>query len=66
MTDQWREVRLPSKLCAAAEQMFAARFGNVEELLSFVLRELLQSDVGQLDQAEQDLIEKRLKGLGYL
>jgi hypothetical protein len=66
MTDQWREVRLPSELCAAAEQMFAARFGNIEELLSFVLRELLQSDVGQLDQAEHDLIEKRLKGLGYL
>jgi len=46
--------------------MFAARFGNVEEPLSFVLRELLQSEVGQLDQAEQDLIEKRLRGLGYL
>jgi hypothetical protein len=66
MTDQWRDVRLPSELCAAAEQKFAERFGNVEELLSFVLRELLHSDVGQLDQAEQDIIEKRLRDLGYI
>jgi len=61
-----REVRLPADLCADAEKKFAQRFGNVEELLSFILSDLLQDDASQLDQAEQQLIEQRLKELGYL
>ena len=66
MTESLREVRLPSQLCEAAEQRFAAHFGSLEELLVFVLRNLISDDVAQMDQAEQRLIEERLRDLGYI
>ena len=38
----------------------------LEELLVFVLRELLRDQAAQMDQAEQRVIEQRLKDLGYI
>ena len=61
-----REVRLPADLCAAAEQKFAGTFSSVEDLLIFILRDLSQDEAGRLDQAEQTLVEQRLRDLGYL
>jgi hypothetical protein len=61
-----REVRLPEELCAMAEKKFAGKFKNVEELLQFILRELVRDEAGALDQAEQLVIEKRLRDLGYI
>lgn len=61
-----REVRLPSDLCAAAEQKFGEQFGSLEELLAFVLRELLRDEGAQFDQQEERLVEERLRELGYL
>ena len=61
-----REVSLPEELCASAEQRFGARFASLEALLEFVLRELLRDDADKLDQAEQSVLEKRLRDLGYL
>ena len=61
-----RDVRLPADLCAAAEQKFGKQFGGLEELLSFVLRELLRDETAQFDQQEQRLVEERLRELGYL
>jgi len=61
-----REVRLPADLCAAAEKKFGQTFGSVEELLIFVLRDLARDDASQFDQAEQRLVEERLRELGYL
>jgi len=61
-----REVRLPSDLCAAAEVAFAGKFANLEELLVFVLRELLRDESFKADEAEQRLVEQRLRDLGYL
>ena len=61
-----REVRLPDDLCSAAEKKFSARFGSLEEFLTFILRDLVQDEAAQLDQAEQRLVEERLKALGYL
>lgn len=61
-----REIKLPTELCAAAEQKFSARFGNVEELLTFLLREITEDTAARLDEAEQRIIEERLKGLGYI
>lgn len=61
-----REVRLPADLCAAAEKKFSGIFPSLEELLAFVLRDLLREDASQLDQAEQRLVEERLRELGYL
>ncbi len=66
MSKEVREVRLPAELCRDAERRFASRFGSLEELLVFVLRELLRDQATQMDQAEQQVIEQRLKDLGYI
>lgn len=66
MSSNVRDVRLPAELCQKAEQRFAARFGNVEELLIFLLQEVLRDDAAQMDQAEQRIIENRLRDLGYI
>jgi hypothetical protein len=61
-----RDLRLPEDLCAAAEQKFGQQFAGIEELLAFVLRELLRDETAQFDQQEQRLVEERLRELGYL
>jgi len=61
-----REIRVPEDLCAAAEKKFGRSFASVEELVAFLLRELVQGDTVALDQAEQAAVEQRLKDLGYL
>jgi hypothetical protein len=63
---QTRDVKLPADLCAAAEQKFGSSFAGVDELLSFVLQALLQDPASELDKAEEQLVEKRLRELGYL
>jgi hypothetical protein len=63
---EMREVRLPADLCATAEKKYAQTFGTLEELLVFVLRDLSRDDGAQLDQAEERLVEERLRELGYL
>ena len=63
---EMREVRLPADLCAATEKKFAGTFSSVEELLLFILRDLSQDEAARLDQAEQSLVEQRLRDLGYL
>ena len=64
--NEMREVRLPAELCAAAEKKFAKKFGSVEELLTFILRDLSRDEALQLDHAEQRIIEERLRELGYM
>ncbi len=61
-----RIVHLPEDLCAAAEKKFAQTFASVEELLVFVLRDLLRDEAAQLDASEQRFVEERLRELGYL
>jgi hypothetical protein len=61
-----RNLQLPSGLCERAEQKFGARFGSLEELLTFVLQELLRDDAAKMDEAEQRLLESRLRDLGYM
>ena len=61
-----REVCLPEELCHAAEVKFSQRFGNIEELLGTVLKELLREDALVMDESEQQIIEDRLRGLGYI
>lgn len=66
MPESMREIHLSAELCQTAEQRFASRFGGIEELLTFVLQHLLRDDAAKLDQAEQRMIEERLKDLGYM
>jgi hypothetical protein len=61
-----RQISLPEELCAPAEQQFGSRFGGLELFLEFVLRELVRNDAEALDKAEQAVLEKRLRDLGYL
>ena len=63
---EMRDVRLPADLCAAAEKRFAQTFPSLEEMLSFVLRDLCRDEASQFDQAEQSMVEQRLRELGYL
>ena len=65
MTDV-RELRLPADLCRAAEKRFVQRFGTLEELLAFILRDLVREDAVQADEVELRLVEERLRQLGYL
>ena len=66
MTAEFRHLQLPEDLCAAAELQYARHFGSVEELLCFVLRELLRDDSARLNAAEERVIEQRLRDLGYV
>jgi hypothetical protein len=61
-----RNVQLPADLCSAAEKKFGHAFANLEELLTFILRDLSRDSAAQFDQAEQRLVEERLRALGYL
>lgn len=66
MSSDVREVRLPAELCNDVERRFAARFASLEELLVHVLQELLRDKATQMDEAERQVIEQRLKDLGYI
>jgi hypothetical protein len=61
-----RTLRLPDDLCSAAEKKFAQTFASLEELLIFVLRDLVRNEGAQFDAAEQRFVEERLRELGYL
>lgn len=63
---QLRTVSLPQDLCMEAERQFGGRFDSLEALLTFVLQEITKVDASLLDQAEEQMIEQRLKDLGYL
>jgi hypothetical protein len=64
--NEMRQLHLPAELCDAAEKKFDETFASLEELLVFLLRDLLRDDVSRFDQAEEKLIENRLRDLGYL
>jgi len=61
-----RTVRLPADLCDTAEKKFGQKFGSLEDLLAFVLRDLTSDEARKFDEAEQRLVEQRLRELGYL
>ncbi len=65
MTEEFRNVRLPSDLCSLAENKFGHRHGGLEGFLIFVLQELTR-DAARMDQVEQSILEQRLRDLGYL
>ncbi len=66
MTSSFREVKIPEDLYLAAKNRFANQFSSVDDLVTFALRELLREDSVSLDQSEQEMIQSRLKDLGYL
>jgi hypothetical protein len=66
MKSEMRGVNLPANLCDTAEHKFRQRFANIDELLVFVLRELVRDDAARLDEAERRMVEERLRDLGYV
>jgi hypothetical protein len=63
---QYRTVNLPEDLCAAAEKYAAGRFDSLESLVSFLLQEILKDEGVKFDRAEEQMIEQRLRDLGYI
>ncbi|MGB2605118.1 MAG: hypothetical protein WBC78_16090 [Candidatus Sulfotelmatobacter sp.] len=61
-----REIRLPEDLCVAAEQRFGSEFRTLDDLLIFLLQEVLRRDTIEIDRADQRVVEERLKDLGYI
>ena len=61
-----REIKLPADLCVAVQQKFGNSFGSVEQLVVFVLQELVRADTIDLDKADQAVVEERLRDLGYI
>jgi hypothetical protein len=64
--NQYRTVKLPEDLCMAAEKFMTGRFESLEALIGFLLQEIVKDDVSEFDQAEEQMIEQRLKDLGYI
>lgn len=63
---QLRTVQLPEDLCVEAEKWMAGRFTGLEELVAFLLREIIQDEDNKLDQQEEELVQQRLRDLGYM
>jgi hypothetical protein len=61
-----REVKLPEDLCKKVEQLYEKQFGALDAFLTFILEELACDNATRADQAEQRVIEERLKDLGYI
>jgi hypothetical protein len=59
-------VKVPEELCQQAENWLKGRFDNIETLIAFVLQELMRADTGKLDQQEEEMIQQRLRDLGYI
>lgn len=66
MKSSLRTVNLPEELCAAAEHRYGARFASLEQMLVFLLEEITRPDAVRLDQEEEQIVQQRLKELGYL
>lgn len=63
---QMRTIHLPEELCESAEKKFGHRFGSAEELLAALLKQILREDALQMDKEEEQIVESRLKALGYV
>jgi len=66
MTGLMREVHLPADLCERAQAQFGKQFSTIDDLLVFVLKELVRDDAHKMDEHERRMIEERLRKLGYL
>lgn len=61
-----RSITLPEELCGALEKKFGRRFGSLDQFVATVLGQLLRDDALIMDAREQQIVEARLRGLGYI
>jgi hypothetical protein len=66
LTSPARTLSLPEDLCADAEKWMTGRFDSLESLVSFLLQEIIRDDTGKFDEAEERIVEQRLRDLGYI
>ena len=66
LPDQYRTVRLPEGLCKEAESWLHGRFENLEALITFAVRETIKDEGAKLDQREEEMVQQRLRDLGYI
>ena len=66
MSIEKRTVELPEELCARLEKEFGKPFATFEDLLVYVMQKLTQKQAAQMDEAEQKILEQRLRDLGYM
>lgn len=66
MSQELRIVRLPESLCALVEKRWHSRFDRIDDLLAFLLKELSRDEITAIDRAEEQLVEQRLRDLGYI
>lgn len=59
-------MQLPEDLCVQAESWLKGRFDSLEGLLSFLLAEIVKDDGAKLDQHEEEIVQQRLRDLGYI
>jgi hypothetical protein len=59
-------VELPEELCARLEKEFGGTFATFEDLLVHVMQQLTQEESTRMDEAEQKILEQRLRDLGYM
>ena len=66
LSNECRSVRLPEELCEKAEQWMGSRFGSLESLITFVLQEIITDEGTKMDQEEEEMVQQRLRDLGYI
>ena len=66
MSASRRTVELPEDLCCRLEEKFGKSFASFEELLVYVIDALARDRSATMDAAEQEILEQRLRDLGYL
>ena len=66
LADQYRSVRLPEELCQQADAWLKGRFENLDALLAFLLQEVIKDEGAKLDQQEEEMVQQRLRDLGYI
>jgi hypothetical protein len=66
LADQYRTVRLAEELCKEAEVWLKGRFESLEALITFALRETIKDGDAKLDQQEEEMVQQRLRDLGYI
>lgn len=64
--NSYRTLRLPEELCEEAEGWMKGRFESLEALIAFALREIIQDEGSKLDQQEEEMVQQRLRDLGYM
>ena len=66
MADHYRTVHLPEELCERADTWLKGRFENLDALVAFLLQEIIKDEGAKLDQKEEELVQQRLRDLGYI